>query len=202
MIFPLKVGITGGIGSGKTIVCKILETMGYPVFFSDRAAKELMHSDQELKKNLIELLGKDAYVDGVLNRTLIAQLVFSNPDLLAEINSIVHPQVRNAYTQFVESNSYADFVFNEAAILFETGAYKSFDSNILVTAEEGLRIQRVMERDQLSAEQVVERMKNQWADKDKVKLADYVILNNSTDLLTPQIERILANLLQKNRRSN
>lgn len=197
MIFPLKVGITGGIGSGKTIVCEILETMGYPVFYSDRVAKELMYSDSQLKSKLIDLIGAEAYIDGELNRPFIAQLVFSRPDLLAKINSLVHPRVREAFSQFAIANTDSKFVFNEAAILFETGAYKSFDAIILVTADEDLRIQRVMERDKITADQVKERMKNQWADKEKKKLTEFVVSNNANDLLVPQIENILAELQKK-----
>ncbi len=197
MIFPLKVGITGGIGSGKTIVCKILETMGYPVFYSDRVAKELMNSDSQLKSELIELIGADAYIDGELNRPFIAQMAFSQPDLLVKINSLVHPRVREAFSQFVIANKDAKFVFNEAAILFETGAYKSFDAIILVTAGEDLRIQRVMDRDQITAEQVKERMKNQWTDQKKEKLTEFIISNNTNNLLAPQIEKILVDMAQK-----
>lgn len=197
MIFPLKVGITGGIGSGKTIVCKILETMGYPVFYSDRVAKELMYSDSQLKSELIELIGAEAYIDGELNRPFIAQMVFSRPDLLAKINSLVHPRVREAFSQFTLANADSKFVFNEAAILFETGAYKSFDAIILVTASEDLRIQRVMDRDQITAEQVKERMKNQWTDQEKEKLTEFIVSNNTNDLIAPQLEKILADMVQK-----
>jgi len=197
MIFPLKVGITGGIGSGKTIVCKILEAMGYPVFYSDQVAKELMYTDKQLRIELVELIGEDTYIEGELNRQLIAQKVFTTPELLSKINALVHPKVRVAYTKFVRDHSDSTFVFNEAAILFETGAYKSFDAVILVTANEDIRIQRVMERDQITVEQVRVRMKNQWSDEAKRKMTEFVISNNDTNLLVPQVESILADLAQK-----
>ena len=194
MKFPLKVGITGGIGSGKSLVCKILETMGYPVFYSDSEAKSIMHHDKSLKAELIHLLGNQAYLDGELNKSYIAEVVFKTPSLLNQINALVHPRVRNTFLDFVSTNLDKPIVFNEAAILFETGAYKTFDKTILVTAPSDIRIQRVMNRDGVSKDHVLQRMKNQWDDNEKMALADFVILNDETIPLIPQIEEILSKL--------
>jgi len=196
MILPLKIGITGGIGAGKSLVCKVLENMGYPVFYSDQAAKILMNTQPGLKNDLIQLLGDETYENGELNRVYIAKRVFEDKTLLDKMNALIHPEVRNAFQQFVEENRNSLFVFNEAAILFETGAYKTFDKTILVAAPEELRIDRVMNRDNVSEDQVLARMKNQWRDEQKIPLAHFVINNDEKSSVVQQIERILNQLTQ------
>ncbi len=184
------IGVTGGIGSGKSIVGLILSTMGYPVYYSDQEAKWVMNNDTELRKELIAVFGQDAYLDNELNRPFLAEKIFTSPKLKEKINQIVHPKVRKRFSDFV-SNSNSPLVFNEAAILFETGGYKDFDATILVVADKEIRIRRVMQRDNATREQVAARMNNQWSDEQKVKLANHVIYNNNTDLIVPQVLSIL-----------
>jgi dephospho-CoA kinase len=193
----LKVGVTGGIGSGKSIICRIISTMGYPVFYSDLRAKELMVNDPELMAELRELFGQDAYETGTptpqLNRTFLAEKIFNDPDLINQMNAIVHPKVRKSFHEFAAQHPHTH-VFNEAAILFETGAFRAFDKTILVTAPIELRIERVVQRDHIHRQQVEERMKNQWPDEKKLKLAEFVIQNDDQQLITPQVLEILSHL--------
>jgi dephospho-CoA kinase len=184
------IGVTGGIGSGKSIIGLILSTIGYPVYYSDQEAKWVMNNDPELRKELIAVFGEEAYLDNELNRPFLAEKIFTSPELKEKINQIVHPIVRKRFSDFV-SNSNSPFVFNEAAILFETGGYKDFDATILVVADKETRIQRVMQRDNITREQVEARMNNQWSDEQKLKLANHIIYNNNEDLLVPQVLKIL-----------
>lgn len=199
---PLKVGITGGIGAGKTFVCRVLEKMGYPVFYSDKEAKELMNAHPGIVEEIIALVGEQAYEDGELNRPFLAEKAFENKDLLSRINAIVHPRVREAFADFAEQNAgLKGIVFNEAAILFETGAYKTFDATVLITAPESIRLNRVVERDTIPESQVRSRMNNQWKDEEKAKLADFVIHNDGTTMLLPQIENMLIKLVEIGKRT-
>ena len=187
------VGITGGIGAGKSIIGKMLMSLGYPVFYSDKEAKELMTTSVEIQRNLIDLFGQNAYQNGELNRPFLAQQIFADKSKIQQMNNIVHPAVREHFNNWAK-NQNSELVFNEAAILFETGAYKNFDYTILVTADESLRISRVMARDNISEEEVRNRMSKQWSDDKKVELANFVISNNENDLLIPQLNSILEKL--------
>ncbi|MEX1192513.1 MAG: dephospho-CoA kinase [Brumimicrobium sp.] len=191
-----KIGLTGGIGSGKSIIGKILSIIGFPVFYSDAIGKMLMTEDQSVVSKVKELFGSDAYIKGKLNRTYISEKVFKNPNLKEKLNQIVHPAVRKNFDNWC-SQQVTPLVFNEAAILFETGSYKNFDALILVTADEKTRINRVMKRDQVSKQQVLERINNQWSDDKKKKLADFIISNDDNDLLIPQVESIVKQLLNQ-----
>jgi dephospho-CoA kinase len=193
----LKIGITGGIGSGKTHVCRIIQQLGYPVFYSDQEAKSIMQNDIEVIEQIKQLFGSSAYSNGELNREHLAKCAFNNPSLLAQLNNAVHPVVRKNFSIFAEKNCDKQLIFNEAAILFETGAYKNFDLNILITAPKKLRIERIMSRDNSSEEQVVSRMKNQWEDEQKIPLADYVITNDEKSDLETDIKKILQDIEQK-----
>lgn len=185
-----SIGITGGIGSGKSLVCAILEKMGYPVFYADFEAKKAMNEDPELKKSLIQLLGDQTYANNELNRPFVAEQIFKNHNLKKEVNALVHPAVYRAYENWKKRQK-SPLVFNESALLFETGSYKRFDATILVTADRETRIQRVMERDHTSREAVLERMSHQLDDHSKQKLCDFEIVNNDESLLLPQIMKIL-----------
>lgn len=185
------IGITGGIGSGKSIIGKILTTMGYPVYYSDQEAKWVMNNDAVLRKELTAVFGEEAYLNDELNRPYLAEKIFTSPELKDKINQIVHPRVRKRFSDFV-ANSNSPFVFNEAAILFETGGYKDFDATILVIADKETRIQRVMQRDNITRQQIEARINNQWSDEQKLKLANFVIQNNETDLIVPQILELLS----------
>ena len=182
----LKIGITGGIGSGKSTVAKVIETLGYPVFYADQVAKEIMEGSPVVKAALIEWLGNDAIIDNQLNKPYIASKIFSDAQLKGKINNLVHPLVREAFRE-VAHQSKKELVFMEAAILFETGSYQNMDKNILVVADETVRIQRVMQRDRVSQKAVEERMNNQWPDDKKTQLADFIIENNPQVLITPQV---------------
>lgn len=193
-MYPFRIGITGGIGAGKTTACKIIETMGYPVFYADKVAKSLQTNDTDTIKETIALLGQNAYQNDNLNRSFLAQQLFSNPKLLQQYNDIIHPKVRSKFELFVKENQQSKFVFNEAAILFETGSYKNFDATILVIADETTRIQRIVKRDQLEVEAIKKRMKNQWHQDKLKKMANYIISNNENEMLLPQINTIMEKL--------
>jgi len=174
--FPKIVGITGGIGSGKTTVAKMFSAFGAPVYYADAEAKELTATSPEIRADLIALLGEATFKDGVLDRKYMANKIFNDEALLAKANAIIHPRVAAHFKQWAAAQNFP-YVLKEAAILFESGSYKDCDVTILVTAPEEIRIQRVMERDQATREEVVARMENQWSDAKKSELADFIIEN-------------------------
>lgn len=182
----LIVGLTGGIGSGKSTVAGYFEKLGIPVYIADDRAKALMVTNAELKAGIIDLLGETAYMpDGRLNRAYIAGQVFNKASLLDSLNALVHPAVGKDFKRWTNQQQ-SPYVIKEAAILFENGNYKSADKNILVTAPEEVRIQRVMDRDGVPRARVLARMKHQWPDNEKIPLADYVIEN--IDLQQTQLQ--------------
>lgn len=189
----IKIGITGGIGAGKTTVCKELEKMGYPVFYSDDEAKNLMVENAEVVKQITALFGEDAYIDGQLNRVHLAKQIFTNNKLRENLNQIVHPAVRRAFVEWSEAQD-AELVFNEAAILFETGQYKTFDYTVLVTAPTSIRIDRVVKRDNTTPEEVQKRIDNQWSDEEKIKLSSFVIVNDGKREILPQLDQIISQI--------
>jgi len=184
------VGITGGIGSGKTTVCKIFEVLGVPVYYADERAKWLLNNDTTVKEKVVALLGNDAYSNGELNRPLIAEKVFADKNLLEEYNSIVHPAVAEDTLTWSSQHLDEPYVLKEAALLVETGSYLNLDKLIVVTAPEKIRIERVMQRDELSEAAVMARIKNQMPESEKVKLADFVIVNDGTQSLIEQVKNI------------
>jgi len=185
----LKIGITGGIGSGKTIVCKVFETLGIPVFYADVVAKEIMVKDPLLVKQLIETFGVESYFkEGLLNNKHIAQIVFNNPAELAKLNSLVHPAVFRAFDNWLLTiGSDVPYVLKEAALLFESGSYKMCDQNVLVIAPKELKLKRVVERDKVTEEQVLARMDKQLSDEEKSQFTDLVILNDETQSIVKQV---------------
>ena len=188
----LKIGITGGIGSGKTTVCKVFETLGIPVFYADTVAKQIMITDEILVKGVKDAFGEESYTDnGALNNKHIAAIVFNDAAKLAKLNELVHPAVFRAFDNWVKDvPASVPFILKEAALLFESGSYHMCDKNILVIAPEEIRLQRVMQRDGVTAEQVKARMDKQMSDEEKLKLADYTIYNNETDSLVLQVIRL------------
>lgn len=186
----IKVGITGGIGSGKTTVCKIFESLGVPVYYADDRAKKLMTADKVLKTGIINLLGEESYYkNGRLNRKYIGYKVFKNKSLLKKLNKLVHPAVlKDGEIWFNKQKGM--MALKEAALLIESGSYKSLDKLIVVTAPEKIRIQRVMERDNLSEEAVKQKIKSQLNEAEFLKHADYRILNDGKKLLIPQVRKI------------
>lgn len=190
----LRIGVTGGIGSGKTLVCTIIESLGYPVFYSDWVAKWLTDTDPFIVAQVKEIFGSDIYIDGKLDRRKVSKLVFANSNLLGKLNSIIHPAVAQEFENWCTQNSSSPLVFKEAAILFETGAYRGLHKTILVTAPVELRVKRVVERDGVGESDVMARMANQLPDEEKCKLADFVIDNSSDKLIIPQVLNIIQAL--------
>lgn len=183
-----KVGITGGIGSGKTTVCEIFKLLGVPVFHADSEAKNLQNNDSQIRERLIKLFGKQIYSgDGMLDRKKLAGLIFNDSVALANVNSIIHPAVRHSFRKWADDHQNASYIIYEAAVLFESGYASDFDRNILILSDENLRIERVIRRDRISEELVKQRISNQMPDDQKIKMADYIIENNNEKLLFPQI---------------
>jgi len=187
---PIALGITGGIGSGKSTLCKVFSILGIPVFEADIVAKELLNFNTNIKKELKALFGSEVYIsENQLNRQKLAEYIFGNDDLREKVNQIVHPKVREAFNTWkAEQNT--TYIIHEAAILFESGFYKMMDYTILVTAPEEMRIERVVDRDKISAEQVKARMEKQWSDAEKRKLATLELVNDNKNALIPQIIEI------------
>ena len=186
----IKVGLTGGIGSGKSIVAQILEAMEYPVFYSDDQAKYISDNDPEVRQELLKIFGEEVYHQTGLNRSFLAERIFGNDSLRQKVNQIIHPRVREAFRQFCDKQS-VSLVFNEAAILIETGAYQSFDATVLVCAPEDLRVRRVQERDGASEEAIRQRIKKQWSDDRKREFSDFEIINDEHMPLLAQVEEML-----------
>ncbi len=187
----LKVGITGGIGSGKSTVCRIFETLGIPVYDADSRAKALMTQHEPVRQKIISLFGEQAYLpDGSLHRALIAGRVFQDPDLLRQLNAIVHPAVAADGEQWHLDQKGVSYTLKEAALLFESGSYRLLDYTILVYAPAEVRLQRVMERDQVNREAVQARMNKQMPDEQRFLLADFVITNNERESLIRQVLEI------------
>lgn len=185
----LKIGITGGIGSGKTTVCKVFETLGIPIFYADTIAKQLMVTDLILIDGVKTAFGKESYFDtGVLNNKHIASIVFNNQLQLDKLNALVHPAVFRAFDKWVaEIPASVPYTLKEAALLFESGSYKMCDKSILVTAPLELKIARVMQRDAVTATQVKARMDKQFTDEQKAKMANYFIDNTENASVILQV---------------
>jgi dephospho-CoA kinase len=191
----LKVGLTGGIGSGKTTVAQIFEVLSIPVYYADPAARHLMNNDPELKNKIIASFGPNTYKHGELDRAYLGSVVFSDTEQLNLLNSIVHP-VTIQNSEIWMKNQKASYAIKEAALIFEAGLEKHLDYIIGVTAPESLRIQRVVERDHVPMEKVLDRMKNQMDEKEKISRCDFVIQNDGIQPLLPQILTIHQSLLE------
>jgi dephospho-CoA kinase len=197
----IKAGITGGIGSGKTTVCKMFEKLGIPVYYADDRAKYLMQHEHFLIDLIKKNFGEDVYVNGTLDRKLLASKVFNDPAKLALLNSLVHPAVFRDTERWMEEQreKKVPYVLKEAALLVETGSYQALDKLIVVTAPLNIRIERVTERDKTGEEEVVARINNQLPEEEKVKLASYVISNNgSLDELEQQVLKIHQKMIEEN----
>lgn len=193
---PLIVGVTGGIGSGKTTVCKIFETLGAKTYYADDRAKWLMENDNGLIKDIKALFGDDAYNGGKLDRKYLASKAFQDDSVLEQLNSLVHPVVGRDVEEWISENKEAKLLLKEAALLFETGSYKSLDKTILVIAPEETRIQRVVSRDDHRSEQDVKNiMANQMKDEEKKPLADYIIANDGDQSVIKQVMKIYDKLI-------
>ena len=188
-----SVGVTGGIGSGKSIVCKIFEVMGFPVFYADAEAKKCMVEDADLMRGVKQLLGESAYVNHALNRAFVAEKIFSNPDLKSKMDALVHPAVYRAFENWKKQQN-ADLIFNESALLFETGSHNRFDEVILVVADLETRLKRVMKRDYVQKEAVLARIQHQLLDEHKLKMNPYVIENDEHHQLIPQVLKFIEKM--------
>lgn len=182
-------GLTGGIGSGKTTVAGFFKELGVPVFIADDEAKILMNSDPELKTKIKEVFGDKAYKNDSLDRKFIANQVFKDKNLLEQLNSIVHPAVGKHFLKW-KQHQHSAYVVYEAAILFEKGGYKQCDRNLLITAPLGVRVERLVARDQATPEEIEARMNNQWSDDKKAALADFIIENNELSRTRDEVRKI------------
>ena len=187
------IGLTGGIGTGKTMVAEYFKSLGIPVYIADEEAKKLMTSDNIINA-LCNEFGKDILENGIINREKLAQLVFNNPKKLQKLNSIVHPIVKIHFDNWVEKHKNYPFVVKEAAILFESGSYKYCDTIITVTSPLEIRLQRVMKRDKTDRESVLKRIENQWTDEQRITKSNYVIHNLSVESTKKQVDEILKKL--------
>ncbi|MFH6983138.1 dephospho-CoA kinase [Marinoscillum luteum] len=194
---PALVGITGGIGAGKSTVARIFKTLGIPVYDADSRAKWLMNNDRELKEGIVSLFGTEAYDHQQINRTHIARLAFSDQSLLSSLNALVHPAVAKDFDQWAGKQA-TPYVLKEAALLFESGSYQSLSAIITVTADESLRMRRVLKRDAHRTEQDVKKMMAaQWAEDKKAARSQYIITNDESKAVIPQVLKIHAQLLSK-----
>ncbi len=189
---PLQIGITGGIGSGKSLICRIFACLGVPIYDADSRAKSIMTTDGILVEHIKEEFGDLSYhKDGTLNREYLSATVFNDTNKLSKLNKLVHPRVKEDALKWVEENKDHPYLLREAALLFESGAYKLVDKIIVVTASETLRIKRVLARDtNRTAQEVMSIIRNQIPEKDKISKADFVIKNDESELIVPQILKL------------
>ena len=189
MKLPLQIGITGGIGSGKSLVCKIFRVLGVPTYDADSRAKNLMTTDGILIDQIKKEFGSLSYdVKGGLNREFLSATVFAKQDKLKQLNALVHPRVAVDYKQWVEEHAGNKYVLKETALLFESGSYKELDKIILVTAPKEIRIERVLARDNHRTKEDVEKIiRNQISEEEKEAKANFIIRNNESELIVPQV---------------
>jgi dephospho-CoA kinase len=190
----MKLGITGGIGSGKTSVCRVFSVIGIPVFSADPEAQKVMNQDSSIIGAINKLAGKNIYPEGNLDRAALASLIFKNTELLKKVNALVHPVIFENFRSWADQQS-TPYVIMEAAILFESGAHKLVDRIATVIAPVEERIARVTLRNRLTREQVLERIDNQMDDYERIKLSDYVINNAENEMIIPVILRINEDIL-------
>lgn len=189
-----KIGLTGGIGSGKSTIAQAIKHIGYPVYIADKEAARLMDSHPDIRKDITERLGANCYTsEGHINKPVLAQIIFENKEALEEVNRIVHPRVMEAFEQWAAIQS-TSLVFCETAILYESGLERYFDAVICVTAPEEVRVRRVMERDRCELKDVMARVRNQMDEDEKCQRANFVIYNDGEHMATPQVLDVLHKL--------
>ena len=196
------IGLTGGIGSGKTTVAKFIEEMGFPVYYSDDRAKEIVNDDEVLKNNIKELLGEEAYDEnGFYNKKYVSEIVFNNDETRLQLNALIHPAVKIDFENWV-NKQHAEFIFKETALLFELNLNESCYKSVLVTADDNIRIKRVMDRDQKTYREIEAIIDKQMPEKDKIKRADFVIYNNEgIDELKTATEKMMVKLKEVSQNS-
>jgi dephospho-CoA kinase len=190
----IKIGLTGGIGSGKTTVAKVFEVLGIPVYYADDAAKKLMNEDAELKQKIKLQFGNEVYKNEQLNKKHLADIVFASPEKLAMLNALVHPATLKDADGWMQKQT-SPYCIKEAALIFESGAQQNLDYVIGVTAPAPLRILRSMQRDGIKREEVIARMDKQMDDTIKIKLCDFIIKNDEQEMLLPQVIQLHEKLL-------
>ena len=191
----IKVGLTGGIGSGKSTVAKILLELGFPVYNSDKRAKLLMNNDSILKNNIASIFGENSYINGVLNTNFISNIVFSDPDKIVQLNSLVHPSVSKDFDRWLKLNISHNIIFKEAAILIESGAYLKMNKIILVESRNDLKIERILKRDSTDFDSVKKRMDSQSSDSKNKNYVDYIIENNeSLESLNTKVNLVIQQI--------
>lgn len=183
------IGLTGGIGSGKTTIANYFAELGVPVYIADIEAKKILYYP-EVVQEVSQVFGEEVLTDNAPDRKKLASVVFKNPEKLQQLNAIIHPRVRQHFIDWVANHENEKFVIKEAAILFESGSYKDCDKIILVTAPKQIRVERVMKRDNVSEKEVLERMKNQWSEEKKKKLSDFIIENIDLEVAKNQVNNI------------
>lgn len=191
----IVVGLTGGIGSGKTTVAQQFVRLGVPVYIADDEAKKLMNRSKIIKRKLIQLFGAQVYLDNQLNKPFIANIIFNDKTYLQKMNAIVHPRVAAHFKKWLAKQN-SPYVIKEVAILFENGGHKQCDYVITVTAPREVRMERLLKRDDTTKEKVEAIMKNQWSDEEKVKLSDYIITNIELENTINQVEKIHVKILK------
>ncbi|MAO09562.1 MAG: dephospho-CoA kinase [Flavobacteriaceae bacterium] len=188
------VGLTGGIGSGKTTIATMFNELGVPVYIADIEAKKLTNTSEKIKTELLNILGEQAYNKDGLNRKYVADKIFNDAELLKRVNEIIHPEVAKHFRNWAKQQSEA-YCIKEAAILFENGGYKECDYTILVTAPKEIRIKRILERDDTTEDEIKSRMDNQWPDEKKIELADFIIENTDINITKEQVVKVHEHLI-------
>jgi len=195
----MLVGLTGGIGSGKTTVANMFMDLGVPVFIADIEAKKLMRSSKVIKRKLTQLFGEHAYLDGRLNKPFIASKIFNDKEMLQKMNAIIHPKVGKRFRKWVLKQE-APYVISEVAIIFENDTTKNYDCIITVVASEEDRMERILKRDSTSEKKIRAIMDNQWNDADKIKHSDHVIYNTTLEETLKQVQKLHKKLVRKSRK--
>ncbi len=194
----MKIGITGGIGSGKTYISDYFAQLGIPIYNSDIWAKKLMNTDARLKQQIVQKFGKESFINDNLNTSFLSKIVFSDKQKLQQLNNIVHPILFNHFEQwYLQNNTNVPYVIQEAAILIENGNHERFDKIILVVADINVKIKRIQQRSGLSEEQITQRINNQLPDDEKIKYVDFVITNNEDSDIQTQVKQIHNTLINK-----
>ncbi|MFA5816367.1 MAG: dephospho-CoA kinase [Bacteroidales bacterium] len=189
------VGLTGGIGSGKSLVAKIFSHLGIPVFNADAEAGKILEEDLQIRHQLTEWFGPGIYINGRPDRPKLAGIMFTDAEMLSKVNGLIHPRVLDRFINWCSENQNKPYVVHEAAILFESGFYRHMNTTILITAPEKIRISRVKQRDKTTEESIRQRMQNQWTDEQKSPLAGYIIQNDGQSPLIPRILEIHNKLI-------
>lgn len=192
----IKIGITGGMGSGKSVVSTLLSIMGVPVYIADKESKRLTLTSETIKEKLISRFGKELYAGGALNKSLLASIIFADKDSLEYVNGVIHPVVREDFQAWAERQT-GRFAAIESAILFESGFDSSVDVIVSVAAPQEIRMERIQLRDRLSTEQIRQRLANQWPEEEKYRRSHFIIHNDGQQAVIPQLETLLQTLSDK-----